>query len=474
MIAFMKWMFCASQVFPGSPADGNLQRGDMVMRIQNHDAAQMSHLEAHDAFKAAGSQVSLSVHRHAPPAQTPLISQMAIGGGVSPGRTRSPMPGETTTASMTSTSMMSTSMSTTTTTTQQQQQQLVTEMLPAPTLVPTLDRRSSTRTQVNESWQREIEKQAIHHQVETDRRQPLPNALRREKWWPSGRQADLSARQECTDIANSSCAGELVRLRPAGEPLESGFQRVCQGFWDRSPGPLFHPQTVKHVIPNYGHHSLRRPFAHASSGTRRNTEKHDIQQQAYRTLPLITPSVKVKRDLPIGSYLRFQYDPKAGPPNLDAYGTEELHAEHAGGHGSDAAMKQSVADAVTNVAATKFSSFPIAENKTVVNQQFNSPINLYSKENVQRTVQEQTGLTPPGIPVPKHYDPMKSPTYHALQEMQDKREQKPVQSKVYTAPQTVGHQQQQHLNQLGVADGKILQSYSFNRVMMDVLGESAL
>jgi hypothetical protein len=41
------------------------------------------------------------------------------------------------------------------------------------------------------------------------------------------------------------------------------------------------------------------------------------RSKAYRTLPLITPSVKVKRDLPIGSYLRFQYDPKAGPPSFE-------------------------------------------------------------------------------------------------------------------------------------------------------------
>jgi hypothetical protein len=40
----------------------------------------------------------------------------------------------------------------------------------------------------------------------------------------------------------------------------------------------------------------------------------------------------------------------------------------------------------------------------------------------------------PGLPLPKQYDPLKSPTYLALQEMEDKREQKPVQTKVYTAP----------------------------------------
>lgn len=234
---------------------------------------------------------------------------------------------------------------------------------------------------------------------------------------------------------------------------------------------------LSHVIPSYVHQSLTRKHSLQSSYRRAKlgNEKEEIKHQAYRTMPLITPSVKVKRDLPIGSYLRFQYDPKAGPPELKEGFMMDAHHSVASAAGAqhDPAMKQKVADAVTNVAATKYSTIPLDEQHQIVNKQFNSPINLYSKENIQKTLEDQTGLTPPGIPVPKHYDPMKSPTYHALQEMEDRREQKPVHAKIYTAP-TAPPQHKDHLNAMGVSEGKILQSYSFNRVMMDVLGESAL
>jgi hypothetical protein len=48
-----------------------------------------------------------------------------------------------------------------------------------------------------------------------------------------------------------------------------------------------------------------------------------------------------------------------------------------------------------NVAAHKYATIPVAdEKKVVVNKQFNSPMGLYSKENIQKAVQEQTGMTP--------------------------------------------------------------------------------
>lgn len=51
------------QVFAGSPADGELHRGDVIESVQNYDACNMMHKQAQDLIKQAGGSLSLLVRR---------------------------------------------------------------------------------------------------------------------------------------------------------------------------------------------------------------------------------------------------------------------------------------------------------------------------------------------------------------------------------------------------------------------------
>ncbi|CAG0902414.1 unnamed protein product [Darwinula stevensoni] len=69
--------------------------------------------------------------------------------------------------------------------------------------------------------------------------------------------------------------------------------------------------------------------------------------------------------------------------------------------------------------------------------------------------------------VPKHYDPKMSPTFHAVQAMearQEAREQEAPQQRIYHPPQPL---ERSHF----YPSTKIQQSYSFKKVMADVLGD---
>jgi hypothetical protein len=117
-------------------------------------------------------------------------------------------------------------------------------------------------------------------------------------------------------------------------------------------------------------------------------ERELISHQPHRTLPLITPAIKVKHDLPTGSYLRHVHDPYAK-------GSRQEHA-----------MKTRVHDSILNAgAALSTGSSParsatpevigqVGPNSHLVHRQYNSPINLYSAQNVADTIAGQTGVTP--------------------------------------------------------------------------------
>lgn len=52
-----------TQVFSGSPADGELQRGDIVLTINNQDASRLSHQSAENFIRNAGGELVLRVKR---------------------------------------------------------------------------------------------------------------------------------------------------------------------------------------------------------------------------------------------------------------------------------------------------------------------------------------------------------------------------------------------------------------------------
>ncbi|RZF41638.1 hypothetical protein LSTR_LSTR014083 [Laodelphax striatellus] len=108
-------------------------------------------------------------------------------------------------------------------------------------------------------------------------------------------------------------------------------------------------------------------------------EVYTVTEQPYRTTPLVLPGAKVKKDAPpTESYLRHHPNPamRASPHH-------QLYLPH------DVLMKQKVADSVIQKVVGED-----AAAKQVVHKQFNSPIGLYSDQNIKDTIHSQTGVTP--------------------------------------------------------------------------------
>lgn len=47
----------------GSPAQGELLRGDVITKIQDYDARDIRHADAQSLFRSAGNEIRLVVHR---------------------------------------------------------------------------------------------------------------------------------------------------------------------------------------------------------------------------------------------------------------------------------------------------------------------------------------------------------------------------------------------------------------------------
>ncbi|KAL0117454.1 hypothetical protein PUN28_010351 [Cardiocondyla obscurior] len=168
--------------------------------------------------------------------------------------------------------------------------------------------------------------------------------------------------------------------------------------------------------------------------------------QPYRTTPLVLPGAKVKKDAPLGEcYLRHHPNPmiRAAPHHYEA-----AHPE--------VAMKQKI-----------------------VHKQFNSPIGLYSDQNIADTIKCQASAVP--LKKPVKYDPSKSEAYKALQEeeygdhVQEVRQ--PARTGVFS-PQKSNRVYQPppkspaFINILDDDGEKIHQSNSFKRIMYSVLGQT--
>ncbi|XP_029663310.1 PDZ and LIM domain protein 3-like isoform X6 [Formica exsecta] len=100
--------------------------------------------------------------------------------------------------------------------------------------------------------------------------------------------------------------------------------------------------------------------------------------QPYRTTPLVLPGAKVKKDAPLGEcYLRHHPNPmiRAAPHHY-----EPAHPE--------VAMKQKVAETVLQRVNGP------NEVPKIVHKQFNSPIGLYSEQNIADTIKCQASVVP--------------------------------------------------------------------------------
>ncbi|XP_055841386.1 uncharacterized protein LOC129908706 isoform X9 [Episyrphus balteatus] len=97
-----------------------------------------------------------------------------------------------------------------------------------------------------------------------------------------------------------------------------------------------------------------------------------IQYQPYRTTPLVLPGAKVKKDAPTtDSYLRHYPNPAVRAPPGHEYNY------------NDVLMKQRVADTMLHKVVGRD-----ADTGRVFHKQFNSPIGLYSDNNIENTIRQ--------------------------------------------------------------------------------------
>jgi hypothetical protein len=184
--------------------------------------------------------------------------------------------------------------------------------------------------------------------------------------------------------------------------------------------------VIPHISPGY-ESSIRKPENNTEEYLKEKArEQWAITAQTYRTLPLIEPRPKVRRDWPTGSYLRYM----DGPSWHDLPKTAVLPQPQK----------------LQNV-MHKFGQGVTQNNPGVVHLQYNSPINVYSDENVAnvltpRPVSPRPGqaVPPPVVHIknqlqkPLTVDITQSPTYQLLQEEEEEshREYDAPKDRLYT------------------------------------------
>uniref|UniRef100_A0A0A9WFY5 PDZ and LIM domain protein 3 n=1 Tax=Lygus hesperus TaxID=30085 RepID=A0A0A9WFY5_LYGHE len=195
----------------------------------------------------------------------------------------------------------------------------------------------------------------------------------------------------------------------------------------------------------------------------------------YRTTPLVLPGAKVKKDFgQTESYLRHHPNPmfRQAPPHPLL--PHEL------------AMKQRVADTVIQKIEEQ-----CGPGKQISHKQFNSPMGLYSEQNIVDTINQQSGAQAPvNVPAPAPfkktvvYDPAKSETFKALQDNahgydNTVHEVTPVPSKVFTPVKQARNTPAPHPvpaphSLQGQSNEEIQQSYTFKRLMHMVQSEEGV
>ncbi|XP_077532951.1 uncharacterized protein LOC144145262 isoform X3 [Haemaphysalis longicornis] len=385
------------RVFLGSPAEGELHRGDLVLKIGDRDTSRMTHNEATEIIRNSGNNLSLLVQRspgpHSPASTptTPKAPGMVSGG------------------------------------------------------------------------------------------HPLAGAAYR----PAAPPSYVSPQSPGITITTQNVA------MPAPGPYQDGQYQyeLRQGFL--VPEPL-----VENKID-----SLK--------------EQAKITNQTYRTTPLITPTAKPRRDVTIGSYLRHVKEPYfttmkmpvdgLNNPDAIAKKVQETVNQVASGSNSPCfGLPASVA-----VAGSGGRSTPGADGPRIVHNAYNSPIHLYSNQNVADTLAAQAGvklgqgnLQPSGTPSPQQQQQQQqhsprsvgsagsgvgmarpgtklssaaditlSPTYQMIhgEEWRDIRksdlqEHRPVQNQLYAVQPDYNA-----INAFGAPKGRIQQSNSFKTIMSTVM-----
>ncbi|XP_071540320.1 uncharacterized protein [Panulirus ornatus] len=273
--------------------------------------------------------------------------------------------------------------------------------------------------------------------------------------------------------AAATSASPLVNGSPASVPVSAGI----------SSNPSARPENPAVRSLPKTHFVLKSDLPRPQKQSTASMETLSIQSQPYRTLPLVQPSAKVRTDLGVGSisHLKMQDEHISGVkepqyvPQPQAVAAKVKHDE--------LIMKQKVAGTLQQIQQSQQTLNTAAQqqasNPSLVNKQYNSPLPLYSQENVQEAMRMQaspshtptinpaassaaadaakairkvSSPTPANKPVQviltpsKEYNPQSSATWRALQETDAPidpekvanytalKEHDPIYSEVYTAP----------------------------------------
>ncbi|GFW23756.1 PDZ and LIM domain protein Zasp [Trichonephila clavipes] len=175
---------------------------------------------------------------------------------------------------------------------------------------------------------------------------------------------------------------------------------------------------------NFGSQQRQRRCSTESftSTTSSDTEKDAITNQPYRSIPLILPGAKTSKDIPVGSYLRF--DPLSKRSSTPTFGSR-----------GDPYMLSKVQEAVMEAAHTSSNISSPGRTPTpdmgmgmfngsqVYLRQYNSPIHMYSNQAIVEAIAEQTVHTKQPalnnvelLEKKKFTNIEQSPTYQLIQE----------------------------------------------------------
>ncbi|XP_050343081.1 serine/arginine repetitive matrix protein 1 isoform X5 [Nymphalis io] len=215
------------------------------------------------------------------------------------------------------------------------------------------------------------------------------------------------------------------------------------------------PQQTQFVPQQEGEY---RTLMMSSAASNRTDETVDesIQSQPYRTTPLVLPGAKVRREPgPTESYLRHHPNPAMRAPPHHDY--------------RDTIMRQKVAESVLQRVVGE-------DSNKVVHKQFNSPINLYSEQNIANSIRQQTSPLPPArappappLAAPPAPAPPAAPVQHKLFEPLAKGPA-PTPKPMKQPNANLKGKQTTFVNSL--QEEHIQQSNSFKRLMYHVLGDA--
>ncbi|XP_071540327.1 uncharacterized protein [Panulirus ornatus] len=291
--------------------------------------------------------------------------------------------------------------------------------------------------------------------------------------------------------AAATSASPLVNGSPASVPVSAGI----------SSNPSARPENPAVRSLPKTHFVLKSDLPRPQKQSTASMETLSIQSQPYRTLPLVQPSAKVRTDLGVGSisHLKMQDEHISGVkepqyvPQPQAVAAKVKHDE--------LIMKQKVAGTLQQIQQSQQTLNTAAQqqasNPSLVNKQYNSPLPLYSQENVQEAMRMQASpshtptINPPTAEAatdsatPSFLSPTKTGPSAVL--AATLAESKPVDQRPTTdrfkIPLYEDEQafQQQTVSSTRIPGGpktnaisgrkKIAQTATFNKLMMDVLGE---